>query len=64
MKIIVIADLSLADFDPRINVVVVSDASEYRIKAVSLYKYKDASTKPVIHVSLHAESIRENNIIR
>lgn len=49
IKKILIADLSLAYSDLEVHIVVVSDASEYRIVAVLLHKYKNG--KPMIHVS-------------
>ena len=38
-------------FDPKINIVVTSDARDLRIRAVILHKYDDGTTKSIMHAS-------------
>ena len=51
IKHIQVSDLSLTHFNPKPDIVVVSDASEYVIGTVILHKFEDGSTKPVARAS-------------
>ena len=51
IKSYLLSDLSLAHFDPKKEIVVASDASNYGIEAVILHKFEDRTTKPIVHVS-------------
>lgn len=55
-----ISDLSLVHFDPAVEIVVASDASEYGTIAVMLLKYKAVNMEAVVHaphLPLTAENI-------
>ena len=43
------SDLSQTHFDPKLNIVVASDASDLGIGAVLLHIYDDGTTKPIAH---------------
>lgn len=45
------SDLSLATFDPKIKIVVASDASDLGIEAVILHKNEDRTTKAIAPAS-------------
>ena len=45
IKSCLLADLSLAHFDPKIKIIVASDTSDYEVGVVLLHKFKDGSTK-------------------
>ena len=51
IKSVLSSDLALTHFDPQKEIIVASDASDYGIGAVLLHKFKDGSTKPVVHAS-------------
>ena len=51
IKKAITSDLSLTHFDPKLKVVVASDASDAGIGAVILRKYDDGTTKQIAHAS-------------
>ena len=46
-----LADLSLAHFEPKKDITVASDTCNYEIIAVILHKFKNGTTKPIAHAS-------------
>lgn len=44
-------DLFLSHFDAKLEIIVESDASNYGIGPVNLYKHKDGSVKVIEHAS-------------
>ena len=51
IKKCLLSDLALAHFDPQKELIVASDASDYRLGAVLLHRLEDGSTKPIAHAS-------------
>ena len=54
------SDLSQTHFDPKLNIVIASGASDLGIEAVILHKYNDGSTKPIAHASKFSISAEKN----
>ena len=53
-------NLFLAHFDPKQEIVVASDVSDYGINAVILHRLEDCTTKPVAHTSRTLLSVEKN----
>ena len=51
IKNMLTSELSLTHYDPKQEIIMASDASEYGIGAVIFHKFKDGNTKPVGHAS-------------
>ena len=51
IKKCLLSDLALAHYDPKKELIVASDASDYDIGAVQLHKFEDGITKPTGHAS-------------
>ena len=51
IKTTLTSELFLTHFDPKLNIIVVSDASSYRIGACILHLMPDGSKKPIVHAS-------------
>ena len=51
IKKCLLSDLALAHYDPKKELIVASDASDYGIGAVLLHKFEDGVTKPIAHAS-------------
>ena len=49
--LILISDLFLAHFNPKQEIVVASDTSDYRIGAIILHRFEDGMTKSASHAS-------------
>ena len=51
IKNILTSELSLTHYDPKQEIMMASDASEYATRQVILHKFKDRNTKLVTHAS-------------
>ena len=51
IKKCLLSDLALAHYNPKKELIVASDASDYGIGAVLLHKFEDGITKPIAHAS-------------
>ena len=51
IKSVLVSDLSLAHFDPKEEIIVASDASDFGIGSVILHRFEDGTTKPIAHAS-------------
>ena len=49
IKSYLLSDLLLANFDPKKEIIVASDASNYGIRVVILHKFEDGTTKSISH---------------
>ena len=45
------SDLFLAHYDPKLEIIVTSDASSYEVSACILHKMPDGTKKPIAHAS-------------
>lgn len=57
---ILTSDLFLLRFDPKLEIIMASDASNYGIGTVLLHKHKDGSVKVIAHASRTFLSIDKN----
>ncbi|XP_029633875.1 uncharacterized protein LOC115209578 [Octopus sinensis] len=62
IKTILISDLSLGYFDPEIDIVVISDVSDYGIGPVLLHKYKEGNMKLEVRASRSLIGTEKNYI--
>lgn len=60
IKKILRSDLSLAYYDPKAEIVLASDASDYGIGAVILHKYDEGNMKAVTHDSHSLLPVEKN----
>ena len=60
MKKILISDLFLAHFNPKQEVIVASDVSDYGIGSVTLHRFEDGMTKPEVHASRTLMPVEKN----
>ena len=51
IKNILVSNLSLTHFDPKLEIVVASGASEYGIGALLVHKFEEATIKPIARTS-------------
>ena len=51
MKKCLSSDLALAHYDPKKELIVASDASDYGIGVVLQHRFEDGATKPIVHAS-------------
>ena len=60
IKKCLLSDLALAHYNPKKELIVASDASDYGIGAVLLHKFEDGVTKPTAHASRALLSVERN----